>query len=147
MKSTVIHTSVNIFEVSKRDKSQYCVDKVKDKRRNKNNNLEFLIGWCGFPDPKPDTWEPLGWWKQHHQEFPDLVRMARQYLTIPDTSVSPERFFSCVGLVQTDLCGSLLDTTMIDLMWSKQARDVIFQEMNKEDTHTPHTHTQYLLTH
>jgi hypothetical protein len=40
-----IRTSVNIFEVSKRDKPQYCVDKVKDKRRNKNNNLEFLIGW------------------------------------------------------------------------------------------------------
>ena len=32
------------FEVSKRDKSQFFVDKVKDKRRNKNNNLEFLIG-------------------------------------------------------------------------------------------------------
>ncbi len=25
-----------------------------------------------------------------------------------------------VGLVQTDLYGSLLDTTMIDLMWDKQ---------------------------
>jgi hypothetical protein len=60
VKSTAIRTSVNIFEASKRDKSQYCVDKVKDKRRNKNNNLEFLIGWCGFPDPKHDTWEPLG---------------------------------------------------------------------------------------
>ena len=44
VKSTVIHTSVNIFEVSKRDKSQYFVDVVKDKRRTKNNNLEFLIG-------------------------------------------------------------------------------------------------------
>ena len=56
----MIHTSVNIFEASKRDKPQYFVDKVKDKRRTKNNNLEFLIGWRGFPDPKDDTWEPLG---------------------------------------------------------------------------------------
>ena len=24
--------------------------------------------------------DPLMWWKYHHQEFPDLVRMARQYL-------------------------------------------------------------------
>jgi hypothetical protein len=32
------------------------------------------------------------------------------------------RFFSRVGLVQTDLRGRLLDTTMIDLMWAKQAR-------------------------
>ncbi len=44
VKSTVIHTSVNIFEVSKRDKPQYFVDEVKDKQRTKNNNLEFLIG-------------------------------------------------------------------------------------------------------
>ena len=42
--STSIHTSVNIFEESKRDKSEYFFDKVKDKRRTKNNNLEFLIG-------------------------------------------------------------------------------------------------------
>jgi hypothetical protein len=44
VKSTVICTSVNIFEASKRDETQYFVDKVKDKRRNKNDNLEFLIG-------------------------------------------------------------------------------------------------------
>ena len=59
VKSTAIRTSVNIFEASKRDKPQYFVDKVKDKRRTKNNNLEFLIGWRGFPDPKDDTWESL----------------------------------------------------------------------------------------
>jgi hypothetical protein len=69
----------------------------------------------------PNDIDPLMWWKQHHQEFPDLVRMTRQYLAVPVTSESPERFFSRVGLVQTDLCGSLLDTTMIDLMWAKQA--------------------------
>ena len=68
-----------------------------------------------------DVTDPLMWWKQHQEEFPDLDRMARQYLTVPATSVSPERFFSRVGLVQTDLSGSLLDTTMIDLMWDKQA--------------------------
>ena len=68
--------------------------------------------------------DPLMWWKQHQEEFPDLARMSRQYLTVltvPATSASPERFFSRVGLVQTDLRGRLLDTTMIDLMWAKQA--------------------------
>ena len=65
--------------------------------------------------------DPLMWWKHRQQEFPDLTRMARQYLSVPATSASPERFFSRVGLVQTDLRGSLLDTTMIDLMWAKQA--------------------------
>jgi hypothetical protein len=37
--------------------------------------------------------DPLMWWKQHQKEFPDLGR---------------------VGLVQTDWCGSLLDTTTCD---------------------------------
>jgi hypothetical protein len=44
-----------------------------------------------------------------------------QYLAVPATSASPERFFSRVGLVQSDLRGSILDTTMIDLMWATQA--------------------------
>ena len=65
----------------------------------------------------PNDTDPLMWWKQYQQEFPDLTRMVRQYLVVPATSTSPERFFSRVGLVQTDLCGRLLDTTMIDLMW------------------------------
>ena len=49
-----------------------------------------------------------------------MMRVGNQYLVVPATSASPERFFSRVGLVQTDLRGSLLDTTMIDLMWAKQ---------------------------
>ena len=51
----------------------------------------------------PNDTDPLMWWKRHQHEFPDLSRMARQYLTVPVTSVSPETFFSRVGLVQTDL--------------------------------------------
>ena len=31
--------------------------------------------------------------------------MTRQYLIVPATSPSPDRFFSRVGLVKTDLCG------------------------------------------
>ncbi len=57
--SLVIRNSANIFESSSKDKPQYFVHVVKNKRRTKNNNLEFLIGWCVFPDPLHDTWEPL----------------------------------------------------------------------------------------
>ena len=42
-KSGVIRNSANPFETSRRDKPQYFVDVVKEKR-TKNNNLEFLIG-------------------------------------------------------------------------------------------------------
>ena len=65
--------------------------------------------------------DPLMWWKQHQQEFPRLARMARQYLAVPASSASPERLFSSVGLVKSDLRGRLLDSTLIDVMWAKQA--------------------------
>jgi hypothetical protein len=65
--------------------------------------------------------DPLMWWKQHQQEFPRLSRMARQYLSVPASSASPERLFSSVGLLKSDLWGSLLDSTLIDVMWAKQA--------------------------
>ncbi len=65
--------------------------------------------------------DPLMWWKQHVQEFPRPARMSRQDLAVPATSASPERLFSSVGLVKSDLRGRLLDSTLIDVMWVKQA--------------------------
>ena len=65
--------------------------------------------------------DPLMWWKQYQQEFPHLSRMARQYLSVSVSSASPERLFSSVGLVKSDLWGILLDSTLIDVMWAKQA--------------------------
>ena len=58
--------------------------------------------------------DPLMWWKEHVQEFPRPSRMARQHLAVPATSASPERLFSSVGLVKSDLRGRLLDITLID---------------------------------
>jgi hypothetical protein len=63
--------------------------------------------------------DPL-WWKQHVQEFHRLDPMVRQHLAVPATSVSPERLFSSVGIVKSDLRGRLLDSTLIDVMWAKQ---------------------------
>ena len=65
--------------------------------------------------------DPLMWWKQHQEEFPRLARMVRQYLAVSASSASPERLFSSVGLVKSDLWDRLLDTTLIDVMWAKQA--------------------------
>jgi hypothetical protein len=52
-------------------------------------------------------------------QFPRLTTMDRQYMTVPVRSESPERLFSSVGLVKSDLRGRLLDTTLIDVMWAK----------------------------
>jgi hypothetical protein len=52
-------------------------------------------------------------------QFPHLTSMTRQYLTVSASSESPERLFISVGLVNSDLRGRLLDTTLIDVMWTK----------------------------
>jgi len=36
----------------------------------------------------------MKWWKLHAEIYPDLSRMARDYLGIPATSASSERLFS-----------------------------------------------------
>jgi len=64
----------------------------------------------------PFDTDPLMWWNQHVQEL-----KTGQYLAVPATSGSPERLFTSVGLAKNELWGSLLDTTLIDVMLTKQA--------------------------
>jgi hypothetical protein len=54
-----IRNNANIFESSRKNKTQYFVDVVNDERWTQNNNFEFLIVCRGFPDPLHDKWEPL----------------------------------------------------------------------------------------
>ncbi len=80
-----------------------------------------------------------------------IYSLSRQYPAAPTASVSPERFVSRVGLVPTDLWGRLLDTTMIDLMWSNELLKSPWKRSTKRThthTHTrshTHSHTHYLL--
>jgi hypothetical protein len=46
------------------------------------------------------------------------ISSVRHHLTVPAISASPERLFSSVGLVKSDLRGRILDNTLIDVMWS-----------------------------
>ena len=71
----------------------------------------------------PATVGALSWWKANEHRFPRLALMARQYLAVPASSAACERLFSSVGLVKTDLRGSLLDSTTIDIMWAKQSQE------------------------
>ena len=44
----------------------------------------------------------LEWWRQNQAEFPNLSKMAQDYLAIPATSVPSERVFSDVGQLVYD---------------------------------------------
>jgi hypothetical protein len=103
------------------------------------------------------------WWKQHVQELPRLVRMTRQLLTVSwpgsswsssvssvahmtiqlltvsVTSASPVRLFRKEWRVLLDT------TTLIDVMWAKQATWAQL-ETDQEEWHT-HTHTHRDMSH
>jgi hypothetical protein len=61
---------------------------------------------------------------------------------VPAISASLETvpLFSSVGFVKSDLRGSLLDTTLIDVMWSKQAPSKLNLKRSKGKATTTLTH-------
>ncbi|CAH2314214.1 zinc finger BED domain-containing 1-like [Pelobates cultripes] len=52
-----------------------------------------LESYIAEPVCKRST-DPLVWWKSNHHRFPELARLAQQYLIIPSTAIQPERAFS-----------------------------------------------------
>ncbi len=50
--------------------------------------------------------------------FPRIAFMARQFLDIPQVSVTVERVFSFVGLTLSDLRKSLFEGTIEAIMWA-----------------------------
>lgn len=56
------------------------------------------------------------WWFENKDEFPNLVKMYCQYLSIPATSAPSERNFSDAGLIVTKRRNSLLPKTIRSLV-------------------------------
>ena len=71
------------------------------------------------PVPKLMTTDILDWWATHEAEFPNLARMARQFLGCPATSASAERVFSWAGRLYNDLTQHMTDGTLEERMWAK----------------------------
>ena len=42
--------------------------------------------------------DPLQWWREHAELYPNVAVMARQYLGCPASSAAVERLFSQVGI-------------------------------------------------
>jgi len=56
--------------------------------------------------------KPLKWWKDDEELFPNLSKMARNYLAIPGTSASSKCLFSSGHQLITDFCCSLSSSTI-----------------------------------
>lgn len=67
----------------------------------------------------------LDWWKAHQKDFPNLARMARDYLCIMPSSVPSERFFSVGSDAMSKKRCALKDSTFREIMsisaWSRTA--------------------------
>ena len=97
--------------------------------------------WCGGNRTSKSS---LDWttWSDNTWLWLSLLRLLR------DSSVWDSR-----GLVKSDLWGNLLDTTLIDVMWSEQAPWTQLETYDEEwyrDTHTlteTYTHRGLPLSH
>ena len=60
----------------------------------------------------------INWWANHVKDFPNLARMARQYLGVPATSATVERLFSVVGFAFADRRKSQSAETLANLAFA-----------------------------
>jgi hypothetical protein len=73
---------------------------------------EFEL-YCADDDPPGDEiTDVLSWWKAKSKKYPNLSRMARDYLAIPATSTSSERLFSTGKHLISDTRNSLSPSTI-----------------------------------
>lgn len=63
--------------------------------------------------------DPLVWWGTNEKRFPNLARMAAQFLSVPATSAPAERIFSLAGEIFDDHSTGLNDVTLEERMWAK----------------------------
>jgi len=55
-----------------------------------------LEGYMNMPNIERNK-NPFIWWKQHESSFPHISQLAKQYLSMPASSVCSEWFFSEAG--------------------------------------------------
>ena len=73
---------------------------------------EFEL-YCTDDDPSGnEIKDVLAWWKGKSKKYPNLSRMARDYLAIPATSTSSERLFSSGKQMISDARNSLSPSTI-----------------------------------
>ena len=77
----------------------------------------------------------LGWWRENQVSFPDLAKMARNTLAVPESGCSVERIFSVSGRIATWQRSRFRDATISDLMMYKAAMNLkeIAPELEEEE--------------
>ena len=66
---------------------------------------------------------PLKWWQQRKNIYPNLFELVKKYLSVPATSVPCERIFSKAGQISTERRNRLT---------SKKLKEILFIQHNYE---------------
>ena len=80
------------------------------KRRHENINECDL--YLSVPPISDENINPLEWWKVNETQYPNVAKMARDYLAIPSTSVPSEQCFSLGKNLITDNRNKLAGKTV-----------------------------------
>jgi hypothetical protein len=63
-------------------------------KRQYTENFDEFKTYITSPAISDENLDPLEWWRINETQYPQLSRMARDYLAIPSTSVPSEQCFS-----------------------------------------------------
>jgi hypothetical protein len=75
--------------------------------------------------------DPLNWWKINETAYPQIAKMARDYLAIPATSVPSEQCFSISKNLITDNRNHLAGKTVRICMCLKSWGNFLNEEAEK----------------
>ena len=76
----------------------------------------LIFAYIPWQTPSGQDQDILHWWKSHTSAFPNLTKMARQFLAAPASSTSSERLFSFAGKMHDDLKKSTAEETLEDML-------------------------------
>ena len=82
------------------DDPEYEEYRRKRIKRSHISESEFDV-YMANPNPVPGVDDPFVWWKANETRFPNLSRMAKDYLAVPPSGCAVEREFSVSGRIAT----------------------------------------------
>ncbi|KAL0491201.1 hypothetical protein AKO1_002311 [Acrasis kona] len=99
------------------------ITRVTNNTRKSDIDVYFDTPVIELDESSLETFDLIGWWRDHQRDFPLLARAARDYLAIPLSSIDAERLFSKSSDVISSKRYSLHAETITSLMMSKSHYD------------------------
>ena len=84
---------------------------VEDRAATPTEEVDEFTKYLAYSDAPCDTCIQT-WWKRHSHTLPHMAKMARQFLSVPASSVGVERAFSKVSFMHSDLRKNLVEGTI-----------------------------------